>query len=95
MKSAAITLRLSVELAKNLGRIAKGRGIPKSQLVREAVARYLAPSGSEARVPRINASSLAARWKDVPRLTPDEAFNFHNDIEAARAHLPPQASAWE
>ena len=95
MKTAAITLRLSAELAKNLGRIARGRGIPKSQLVREAVARYLAPSGSEAKAPRITASSLAERWKDVPRLTRDEASDFRKDIEAARTELSPPASAWE
>ena len=95
MKAAALTLRLSVELARSLGRIARAQGIPKSQVVREAVARYLAPSGSEVHSPRLTASTLAVRWKEVPRLTPDEASDFHDDIEAARRELPLPASAWE
>jgi len=37
-----ITLRLPKELARALTKRAKARGVPKSQLVREAVARYVA-----------------------------------------------------
>lgn len=37
-----ITLRLPRDLARALSRRAKDRGVPKSQLVREAVARYIA-----------------------------------------------------
>ena len=95
MKTAAITLRLSAELARSLARIARGRGIPKSQVVREAVAMYLAPSGSEAKSPRITASSLAVRWKDLPRLTAVEASDFQRDVEAARRDLPLGATLWK
>ncbi len=95
MKTAAITLRLSAELAKNLGRIARGRGVPKSQLVREAVARYLAPQDSEARAPHVTATSLASRWKEMPRLTSDEASEFWKDIEVARTELPALRPGWE
>lgn len=37
-----ITLRLPRELDRALNKRAKARGVPKSQLVREAVARYIA-----------------------------------------------------
>lgn len=95
MQTAAITLRISVELAKNLGKIARGRGVPKSQVVREAVARYLAPASPETRTPRLTASALASRWKDVPRLTPDEASEFSKDVEAARKVLPTLRPKWK
>ncbi len=46
---AQITLRLPTKLARELARRAKARGVPKSQLVREAVARYVAePEGPTA-----------------------------------------------
>lgn len=85
----------SAELAKNLGRMARGRGVPKSQVVREAVARYLAPADAVAPAPRITASSLASRWKEVPRLTPDEASEFRKDVEAARSELPALRPEWK
>jgi len=37
-----ITLRLTTELARALAKRAKARGVPRSQLVREAVMRYVA-----------------------------------------------------
>lgn len=42
-----ITLRLSKELARALAKRAKARGVPKSQLVREAVQKYLAEPEQE------------------------------------------------
>jgi predicted transcriptional regulator len=39
-----ITLRLPRDLARALARRAKERRVPKSQIVREAVAQYLAPA---------------------------------------------------
>ncbi len=95
MKNAAITLRLSAELAKHLGRIARGRGVPKSQVVREAVAKYLGPQVSESRAPLITARSLASQWKNLPRLTPEEARDFRKDIESARSELPALPAVWE
>ncbi len=95
MKAAALTLRLSVELARSLGRIARAQGIPKSQVVREAVARYLAPSGSAVESSVLTASMLAARWKEIPRLTPEESSEFHDDITAARKKMRLPATAWE
>jgi metal-responsive CopG/Arc/MetJ family transcriptional regulator len=42
-----ITLRLPKELARALARKAKARGVPKSQLVREAVMKYVAEPEAE------------------------------------------------
>jgi len=95
MKSAALTLRLSVEVAKRLASIARARGIPKSQIVREAVARYLAPSGSGSESSRLTARMLAERWNDIPRLTPEEASELHDDIAAARKKMRLPAPVWE
>ena len=39
---AQITLRLPKQLSRSLDRLAKAKGVPRSQLVREAVARYVA-----------------------------------------------------
>ena len=44
---AQITLRLPRELARNLARLAKARGVKKSHLVREAVVEYLGRSEEE------------------------------------------------
>ena len=46
---AQITLRLPKELARQVARIAKTRGVKKSQVVREAVADYLSRSRQETR----------------------------------------------
>lgn len=51
MKRSHLTLRLSPDLARALDRWARAQGVPKSQLVREAVARYLAPPPPAAPVP--------------------------------------------
>ena len=42
-----VTLRLPTALARALARKAKARGVPKSQLVREAVMKYLAEPEAE------------------------------------------------
>lgn len=42
MKDDQVTLRLPGELARALARRARERGVPKSQLVREAIQTYLA-----------------------------------------------------
>jgi Arc/MetJ-type ribon-helix-helix transcriptional regulator len=49
MKDAQITLRLPKELARALSRTAKARGVPRSQLVREAVQKYVAEPGEPTR----------------------------------------------
>jgi len=95
MKDSHLTLRLPADLARALARWARSRRVPKSQLVREAVARYLAPSSAPAeRPPRVTARTFAGQWAALPRLTPEEARDLGADIAAARAALPPVRSPW-
>lgn len=95
MKDAHLTLRLPADLARALARWARRRRVPKSQLVREAVALYLAPSSaSSERPPRVTARTFAERWAALPRLTPDEARDLEADIAAARSALPPVRTPW-
>lgn len=90
MKPDHLTLRLSRELSKALARWARERGVPKSQLAREAVARYLAPADSAGAAPArsVTAAEVANRWALLPRLTPDEASSLASELEAARRSLP-------
>ena len=95
MKDSHLTLRLPADLSRALARLARGRRLPKSQLVREAVARYLAPFSAPAeRPPRVTARTFAERWAALPRLTPDEAHDLEADIAAARGALPTVWSPW-
>lgn len=90
-----LTLRLPTELARALSRWAKTRGVPKSAVVREAVARYLAPTDPEGTARRVTGRELAARLASLPHLTPQEAKDFAADIAGARAALPPVRPPWE
>jgi hypothetical protein len=97
MKDSHLTLRLPRDLARALARWARERGVPKSQVAREAVVRYLgpaeppgAPAGST-----LTARELAARWALLPRLTPHEAAALGADIETSRRALPEARAAWE
>jgi len=95
MKDSHLTLRLPANLARALVRLASSRGLPKSQLVREAVARYLAPSSAPVeRPPRMTARSLAAHWAALPRLTRQEAGDLEADLATAREDLPPKRAPW-
>ena len=95
MKDSHLTLRLPADLARALARWARSRRVPKSQLVREAVTRYLAPSTAPAaRPPQVTARTFAEHWAALPRLTPEEAGNLEADIAAARAALPPVRTPW-
>jgi hypothetical protein len=70
--------------------------VPKSAVVREAVARYLAPTTApEESTRRVTGRELAARWATMPHLTPQEAEDFATDLAAAREELPPLRPAWE
>jgi hypothetical protein len=97
MKDDHLTLRLPRELARALARWARERGVPKSQLAREAVARYLSPAGAAPvpSPPNVTAAELAARWALLPRLTPEEAAGLAADVEAARRTLPDVGAPWE
>ena len=97
MKDDHLTLRLPRELARALARWARERGVAKSQAVREAVARYLSSGAGSAEAPArtVTAAVLAARWPQLPRLTPDESADFSRDIAGAREALPEARDAWE
>jgi predicted transcriptional regulator len=95
MSPSHLTLRLSRELARALARSAKVRGLPKSEIVREAVARYLAAGARDEPGARVSARELAARWPSLPHLTADEASALARDIAASRGSLPPPRAPWE
>lgn len=96
MKESHLTLRLPAELARALVRKARALGVPKSHMVREAVARYLEPPATSAReVRHLSARQLAARWREWPRLTPDEAQALAADVAASRKELRALANPWE
>lgn len=95
MKTDALTLRLSPDLARALRRLAKLKGVPKSQVVREAVAEYVSPSGPTPAAQEISARALALSWPKIPRLTPEEASAFEIEIGNAREGLVLPPAAWE
>lgn len=98
MKESHLTLRLPAALARALAKWAAARGVPKSQVAREAVARYLAPSpATQSPDGGLTARELALRWNELPRLRPEEAEALAQDLAAARAQLPPLplSGAWE
>ncbi|MGH7700943.1 MAG: ribbon-helix-helix protein, CopG family [Gemmatimonadales bacterium] len=93
-----LTLRLPAELARALARWARIRRVPKSALVREAVARYLAPNPPP--VPptrRVTARELAALLASLPHLSREQAEVFARDLETARSELArlEQRDPWE
>lgn len=57
---AQASFRLPREMLRALGRIARQRGIPKSQLVREALELYLAKPSSD------DAMALSVRIRSAP-----------------------------
>jgi hypothetical protein len=94
MKDSHLTLRLPAALAQALARWARARGVAKSAVAREAVARYLAePAGEPAR--RVTGRELALRWPDIPRLDPADAAEVAAEIERGRTELPVPPPAWE
>lgn len=95
MKDRHLTLRLPADLARALSRLARARGLPRSQVVREALAGLLTPSAPEPSSSRRTARDLAARWSDLPRLLPEEAIDLARDIEASRTQLPALDERWE
>jgi len=96
MKDSHLTLRLPVALARTLARWAAAHGVPKSQVAREAVTRYLAgPGAGPAEATGLTAGELARRWAELPRLLPEEAADLAADIAAGRVALPPVAAPWE
>ena len=95
MKDTHLTLRLPRELARALARWARAHGLPKSQVAREAVARYLAPApASDPSRRSVAASNLAERWPGLPHLTAEEAGAWGADIAAGREAFPDVPPPW-
>jgi hypothetical protein len=42
----------------------------------------------------LTCAELAERWPKLEKLPADEASSFADDVEHARASLPPLSSAW-
>src|ERR1043166_13084 len=97
MKDSHLTLRLSADLARALARNARAQGVSKSQVARDAVARYLAPTSvvTGRTAASVTARELAARWATLPRLVAEEAESLGADIERGRAEPPAAPATWE
>lgn len=94
MKDAHLTLRLSDALSRALARLARERGVPKSHVAREAVARYVAPAGASPAERVVRAADVLARWSALPRLTVAEATDLSRELARARK-LPLPRAVWE
>ena len=95
MKESHLTLRLSDALARALERSARERGVAKSHVAREAVARYLAPTGPGPSNVLVRGADILARWSELPRLTVAEATDLAREIRGARKALPPPKPPWD
>ncbi|HUQ18246.1 MAG TPA: CopG family transcriptional regulator [Gemmatimonadaceae bacterium] len=95
MKDSHLTLRLTAAISRALDRLSHERGIPKSQVVREALAMYMVPRAPESTPVTITAAELAEKWNSVPVLDAAEAHDFSEDIKKARRTLPPARPAWK
>ena len=95
MKNSHLTLRIPAALARTLDRLARVRGVPKSQVVREAVTNYLVPSNEGSTAAVVTGAELARRWASIPRLDADEANALADDIANARNALPPVSPSWK
>lgn len=100
MKDAHLSIRIPTELDRALERRATADAAPKSQLVREAVSRYLdpppsgtSPDGSTPRRP--TGRMLAERWPTLPHLERADADALASDISDAKASLPDPCPPWE
>jgi hypothetical protein len=84
-----LTLRLPSALVRALARSARSRGVPKSVVVREAVAQYLAAGGAPAASTprRVTGRELATLLASLPRLADGDAVKFAEDLASARAEL--------
>lgn len=95
MKNSHLTMRMPAPLARLLARWASDHRVPKSQVVRDAVAHYLAGTAGEPAVPALAARDFARRWAALPRLLPEEADGLASDIAASRGALAPPEAPWE
>lgn len=94
MNDSHLTLRVPADLATALERLAESRGVPRSGLVREAIANYVIPGRTHAEVTDLRAHDFKLIWDALPHLTVDEAAALDTDLHQARASLLPPDDAW-
>ncbi len=94
MEDAHLTLRLSADVVQSLERLAESRGMPKSRLVREAVAQFLNGDATRPEAPPLSARDFKAVWESLPHLSVDEATRLDTDLQRARAALAPPDDPW-
>jgi hypothetical protein len=94
MEDAHLSLRLPDALADALDRAAAAKGLPKSKLVREAVAQYLTGGAPRPNRPPRSAREFLLIWDALPHLSVDEATRFDTDIQSARSSLAPPVDPW-
>jgi hypothetical protein len=96
MKDESLAIRLPAALARALARAARARGLSRSEVVREALAAYIAPARPPASpASRLAAKELAVAWATVPRLGPGEAEALARDIDRGRENLVLPDERWE
>ncbi len=95
MKASHLTIRLSAALERALERLARRRGVPKSEVVREAVTTYVSGKVDPSPLSVVTGAELARRWASLPHLRANEAASIAKDIDAGRAELPELAANWE
>lgn len=96
MKDAHLTLRLPADLVEALDARAAQDRTAKSQVVRDAVVRYLTQDRPAHPEPRqVTARELAAKWQALPHLTPEDAAAFEADIARTSELMPLPESPWE
>ena len=98
MRDMHLTLRLSRDLARAVSRWAKSHGVPKSQVVREAVASYVGAATSDPapaeRAGEVTARAASLRWASLPHLTREEAGGLAGGLAASRTSLPAVTPPW-
>ena len=97
MKDDYLALRLPTALGRALARLAKARGLSRSEVVREAISTYVEPAARPSPSPsvRLVAKDLAAAWASIPRLSPDEVESFTRDIDRGRELVNLDDERWE
>jgi hypothetical protein len=94
MKEAHLTVRVPDAVAAHLDERAEALGVPRSQVVREAVTLYLGGGSSDAVGRPVTARALAHRWQTLPWLTEPERRTFVELIAESRADRTVPNDPW-
>lgn len=94
MDDTHLSVRMPVDLASTLDRLAESRGVGKSKLVREAVSQYLTGGAARDDAARLLAGDFRKVWDALPHLSVGEATAFDTDVQQARAALALPDDPW-